>query len=304
MDRAEITLLKWVVTAGMIFTFLVLNLITPSLAHFFYDEWMFLIAIATCIAQINLIATWAALARGNIMLRFPWTLLLAVLMWYSLVLGNQVEDHYFSREDAVVLGLIISFAVVVAQVPLWIAGKVLGWQLVSWADRTSGDATTELQFHLRHVLLGMVFLSLALAPARFVLPSGEIERIHIERELWVLIPAAAICNLLITVPCIWGAFMKARYLAPLSLVWLAYCGVLSGIELGVLTMFLGPPGEPDAIAMIFVFNATQCAVVLGTLLIFRALGFRLLRATKKRPAPQAPKNDTKREPTSPSIEQE
>jgi hypothetical protein len=305
MDRAEITVLKWIATAGITCAFLVINLFTPLLDNvFFFDEWLFLIAVAICVAQINLIATWAALAPGNIMLRLPWSLLLAVLMWYSLVLGNRIESHFFDRDEAIVLGMIILIAVVVAQVPLWIAGKALGWQLASWANQTQRSATSEFQFHLRHVLLGMVFLSLALAPLRFVLPTGEVESPHLERELWVLLPAAAICNLLITVPCIWGAFIKAEYLVPLGCGWLIYCGVLSAVELGVLTMFLGPPGEPEAIAMIFVFNATQCAVVLGTLLVFRALGFRLLRVRWNPDAPQQLTGDANNEAPSPGADPE
>lgn len=303
-DRTDIAVLRWIVTAGITCGFLALNLFTPLLEDvFLFDEWLFLIAVAICVAQINLIATWAALAPGKIMLRLPWSLLLAVLMWYSLVLGNRLESRYFGRDDAIVLGLVILFAVVVTQIPLWIAGKVLGWHLASWADQKQSSTTAEFQFHLRHVLLGMVFLSLALAPLRFVLPPGEVERLHLDRELWVLVPAAAVCNLLITVPCIWGAFIKAEYFLPLGGGWLVYCGLLSAIELGVLTVFLGPPGESEAIAMIFVFNATQCAVVLGTLLVFRALGFRLLRVTGDVAALHS-QDDTNEESPRPPTEQE
>lgn len=291
LERGEITVLKWIVTAGIICAFLVANIFTPMMSEPGDDAWVFFITLGICIGQINLIATWAALAPGNIMLRLPWSLLLAVLMWYSLVLGNRIEHRSFDLDEAVTLGVTLLFAVVVAQIPLWIAGRVFRWRLVSWAADAKQSASTDLQFQLRHVLLGMVFLSLALAPARVVLPAGDVERVHLEDELWLLLPAAAICNLLITVPCIWGAFLDVPRLVPLAFGWLAYCGVLSAMELGTLIFFLGQPGVDDAFFLTFLLNISQCATVIGTLLIFRALGFRLLRERRSRSVPDAEPSD-------------
>jgi hypothetical protein len=280
-ERSEITPVKWIVTAGIVCMFLAINFLTPMLLDAPIDEWIFLVAIAICVAQINLIGTWAALAPGNIMLRLPWCLLLAVLMWYSLVLGNRIESQYFSHEDALTLGLVLLFAVVVAQIPLWIARKVFRWRLVSWVLEGQLSASGDYQFHLRHILLGMVFLSLALAPARLVLPAGDIESLRLEPQLWVLLPAVALCNLLITVPCIWGAFLDAKRLVPLAFGWLFYCGILSAFELGMLSLILGPPGDDEAMIYMYLFNFAQCVTVFGTLLIFRALGFRLLREPRR-----------------------
>jgi hypothetical protein len=297
MDPSEITVRKWIVTAGIVCAFLVINLFTPTLMDLPHNRWFFVVAISICVAQINLIATWAALAPGNVMLRLPWSLLLAVLMWYGLVLGNRIENQYFTRGEAILLGLVILFAVIVSQIPLWIAGRAFRWRLVSWVAQAEHSVSGDFQFHLRHVLLGMVFLSLALAPARLVLPAGDsTETLYLDNELWVLLPAVAICNLLITVPCIWGAFLDAKRLVPLAFGWLFCCGVLSAVELGVLSVFLGPPNEVEVIVYMYLFNASQCAVVFGTLLIFRALGFRLLREPGNWSVPRPLKSDTNDKP--------
>jgi hypothetical protein len=127
----------------------------------------------------------------------------------------------------------------------------------------------------------MLFVSLALGPARVVLPPGEIKSLDFDEELIVLFVALMICNLLIAVPCIWGAFLRARVLLPLALAWPVYCLILTAIEYGVLVALIGPGGDGAALG-IYVSNVCQCAAVFGTLLIFRALGFRLLRVPSPR----------------------
>jgi hypothetical protein len=103
----------------------------------------------------------------------------------------------------------------------------------------------------------------------------------LDRELRVLFPAVVICNLVVTMPCIWGAMRRASKLMPLGVGWLLYCGVLTAIEFGALCAMLGPPGPSVArVALLFyIFNVSQCATVFGTLLLLRAMGFQLVRTS-------------------------
>jgi len=39
-------------------------------------------------------------------------------------MGNQIDGGNYSFDEAIVLGWILEFAVVVAQIPLWIAGEL------------------------------------------------------------------------------------------------------------------------------------------------------------------------------------
>ena len=267
------------VTVLMVCSFLFLNFVTPWAFDHRGTQAVLFALLGVCIGQLNLIATWAALAPGNIALRLPWSLLLAVFMWYALVAGNRIMAGGFGHEEATLLGLILLFGMLVALIPLWIARHLFGWRLVSWigARAEDSDSRSGTQFNLRHLLLGMFLLSLAMAPARLVLPEGSGFPTRLDKELCVLLPGVAFCNLVVTVPCIWGAFLPRRTILIVALGWILYGGVLTLVEYGFFTMLLGPAGGSDTILLIYLTNLAQCATVFGTLLVFRACGFRLLR---------------------------
>ncbi len=272
-----------IITAMVVGAFLFLDLLTPS-AFESHSEWLLVIMLGICIGQLNLIATWAALAPGNVVVRLPWSLLLAVFMWYALVVGNRIESSYYGLGEAVQLGLILLFGVLVAIVPLWIAGRVFGWRLISWIGQESQEVDTagSKQFHLWHLLLGMFLLSLVMAPARLVLPEGENFTLRLDDELYVLLAGVALYNLVVTVPCIWGAFLPPSTLPGLIIGWFFYNALLTAFEYGFFVMFLGGPGDNEVPFYMYLMNIVQCATVFGTLLIFRACGFRLLRMSPRK----------------------
>jgi hypothetical protein len=139
-------------------------------------------------------------------------------------------------------------------------------------------------------MAGMLFLSVALAPARLVLPQGDFGGFYLDGELLILLPVVAVCNLVITVPCIWGAFLKVEILVPLAFGWLLYCAFLTLIEFGVLcAAFSPPPDAVDVLLLMYVVNVSQCVTVFGTLLVCRGLGFRLMRWTNLPTNPAPPK---------------
>ncbi len=131
-------------------------------------------------------------------------------------------------------------------------------------------------------MLGMLFVSLALAPGRVVLPPGDLSNIRLEYEMFAMLSALVVCNLLIAVPCIWGAFARVAIIIPLALGWLVYCAVVTAIEFSVLASIFGPVPRGEIPYLMYVLNVSQCATVFATLLIFRALGFRLLRVPSRR----------------------
>ena len=177
------------------------------------------------------------------------------------------------------LGAILLCGVVVLQVPLWIAKKRFRWRLSRGADDAEQFLLEDRQFHLQHMLLAMFLWAVALSPLRTVLPPGNVGSFRLDAELFVTLGAVVVCNILVTIPCIWWAFVSTARLVPLVLGWLFYCAVLTAIEVaflcGVLRM---PPGGPVRIAAVFVaLNVAQCVAVFGVLRIFRAMGFRLVR---------------------------
>ena len=283
MEPGKTIARKWIAAGIIVCAFLVADFVTPITMDP-GPAWPALIMIGICIGQINLIATWAALAPGNVVLRLPWAFLLSVLMWYSLVLGFRATSGYLSLEDAVVLAMFLLVGVVSAQIPLWIAGRLFRWRLVSWAGAALEPSQYRLQFQLRHLMLGMLFVSIALAPGRVVLPPGDLTVLRrLGYEWFALLALLVACNLLIAVPCIWGAFARVTIIIPLALGWLVYCAVTTAIEFNILVSILGPRNTPGEMPyLMYVLNASQCATVFGTLLVLRALGFRLLRVPSRR----------------------
>jgi hypothetical protein len=279
-----------VIIAALIGGFLSVNVMTPS-------EWggdskvLMAIMMGICIGQLNLIATWAALAPGNFMVRLPWSLLLAVLMWYALVVGNRIERSYFDGSEAILLGMILLLGLLAALIPLGIAARVFRWRLVGWSNGKEAEAgsAAKMQFNLRHLLLSMILLSLAMALARLVVPEVHEGSFVFPNELYVMLAGIAVCNVVVTIPCIWGAFAPLNMLPALTLGWLAYCIVLTGVEIGSFIAILGQRNPNDLAEISFayyVMNLMQCATVFGVLLILRALGFRLVRTAPRFTAEQ------------------
>jgi hypothetical protein len=272
------------VTGAVICTLLGANVLTP-LAFRSNSDWLVAIMLGIGIGQLNLIATWAALAPGNFLVRLPWSLLLTVWMWQALIVGNRMQFSGFPRAQAVLLGMVLLFGLFVAMAPLAIAARFFRWRLLGWRQQvaTDGHAAVRVQFHLRHLLLSMFLLSLAMAMVRWILPEGRGWEIATDDELYVLLPGVAFCNVVVTIPCIWGAFASRRLLPLLAAGWFAYGALLTGVEIGFFVFFLGPPpdGLLEVFFLIYLMNLMQCLTVFGVLVIFRRIGFRLVRVNAR-----------------------
>jgi hypothetical protein len=274
------------VTGAVICALLGANVLTAP-AFDLGSGWPVAIMLGVCIGQLTLIATWAALGSGNVMVRLPWSLLLTASMWLALVVGLRIEWHsYFDRSSAFGLGLLILFGLFVAMTPLVIAAHFFGWRLLGWKQQDATDTrpVSEVQFHLKHLLLSMFLLSLAMAMVRWGLPEGRPWSSELDGESIVFLTTLAFCNLFVTTPCIWGAFASARRIPLLAVGWFAYCAVLTAVEIGVFTFFWKPLREVwlDIFFLFYLMNLMQCLTVFGVLLIFRAIGFRLVRVNSRR----------------------
>jgi hypothetical protein len=268
------------VCGALICAFLVVDFDTAHRVSFPSTELLMAMMVGLCIAQVNLIAVWASLAPGNIVLRISWSVLLGMATWYAFLLGGEVHAPV-KRQDAILLGAVLLAAVVILQIPLWIAKKVFRWRLTRGVEDAEQFLLEDRQFHLQHLFVATFLLAVALSPLRSVLPLGTDEAFHsVDGTLFVMLGAVVLCNLVVTIPCIWWSFVSTAAAMWLVLVWLVYCVALTAVEFGGLCAVFGPPGGPANLEFGFFFyvlNVSQCAAVFGTLRIFRALGFRLVR---------------------------
>jgi len=274
----RLAVVRWTMLAVIACGFLAVDVVTPIAVY--EGPILSISLVGLCIGQINLIAVWAALAPGNIVWRLPWSVLMGLFTWYATIVGyrNASDSYYFFQlSDAVELGGVILGGVVVAQIPLWIAGKVFRWKLVVGRHDPAGERPDRLQFKLWHMLFGTFLVALALAPARYVLPAGDIWPLRLDDSLWVLLSVVAVCNLVFTVPCVWLAFAEKAISGAVAACWLIYCAALTTVEYGVLVMALGSPGDPEVPVAMYLLNLAQCVAVIVPLLILRATGLQLRR---------------------------
>jgi hypothetical protein len=278
-------LLACCVAAALVCGFFVVDVImtSPWLRGTDVPDWLQGILIGLCIGQVNLIATWASLAPGNIVLRVSWSFLLTMAMWYGLIFGSQhswgvPSSSEMSPSDAILLLAILMGGVVILQIPLWIAKKAFRWRLTRQPGDTVAALQEDRQFHLQHLLIAAFLLAVALSPLHYVLPPGQVDSWELDGEVCVLLAAAVLSNVVMTLPCIWWAFASRRKLIGLVVTWLVYCAVLAAIESVIFCALIdGPWMWRDAAVFFYAINLSQCVVVLGTLWILRAIGFRMVR---------------------------
>lgn len=286
---------SWILVAALVFAHLFVAFCMPQL--FFRTspdfEWLLASGLGVCVAQVNLIAVWAALTPGRLILRLLWSTFLATLIWYALVLGNQLRSltnsfAIYRREDALLLGLILLAGVILAQGPLWIASSLFRWRLLP-PGHEHGATGGDRQFRISHLLTATAVVSVALGLGRLLLPEGEWETAPLDGELWVLLPIVAVVNLFVVLPCVWGAFARGRILIWLAVGWLVYAVAVSIVQVLVISLFLG--GAPEDVWLIMiVFNLAQCLCVFGTLVCLRGIGFRLQRPGQPSPPLFPPAN--------------
>jgi hypothetical protein len=108
-----------IIVGAMIGIHLVADLLWPRFWWPLRTEMFMAAGVGFCVAQVNLVAVWAALAPGRVMVRLPWSLFLTALLWCAMVLGFRHGDG-ISSQGATTLGLVLLMGVIVAQIPLWV----------------------------------------------------------------------------------------------------------------------------------------------------------------------------------------
>ncbi len=273
MNRFDWFILATVGVAFWVFDVMAVGLMDAASS----DEYILVVVVGIIVGELNLIGAWGALAPGKVIVRLPWAGLLGVLIWQAIAIGQRAESWHRASES-LTAGVSIGFGVVATQVPLWLARRPFRWRLLPPRFRAEDVAEADAQFNLRHLFLGVFLTSIGLALSRFILADATLADFRLDGTLCVLLVTAAACNALVTAPCIWLAFGRARLLAILLPVWILYVAAVSAAELLTLTITLGPPGGGANWILVFtLLNLAQCATVVTVLLLLRGIGFSLLR---------------------------
>jgi hypothetical protein len=267
------------------------------------SQWTMVILVGLWMAQADLIAVGTSLVPGNIVSHLSWFMFLTMAMWYCLALGMQVPEHAhhtaLGREDVIFLSVLLLVAVAVLRISLWIVKKVLRWRLTRRLDRRDALLQDDRQFHVRDLLFAMFVVSLVLSPLRQVLHEWPwFQAVALKRDVCLGLPIVLPCNLCITLASIWWIFASTRARLRIAVGLLVLCIALTAIEFGAFRGILGlpvqatepvfiaglpppPPSQIEQVCILFLLNLAQCAAVLGSMLVLRALGFRLVRLPAK-----------------------
>jgi hypothetical protein len=196
-------------------------------------------------------------------------MLLGMSMWCVLTISNRLAYH-FPRSEALLLGAVLLGGILVAQVPLWILRLLMQFRFYPPGERSA----SEEQFNMRQLLSGIALCCVALAVVQGVLPRGDFQFGGPERELFVILAIVAPVNLLLTLPCMWIALTsRPQFLAFWGALFGGYVLVITIVETGVLSIFLGSPVEMREYVSLGFFNLMQGVSIAVTLSVLRGSGF-------------------------------
>ncbi len=266
----------WTTIALLILAHLGLDIVLPWFMLGGPHDTLVWPLIGICVAQVNLIALWAALAPGGIAWRLPWATLLVSGMWYALVIGIRLIHGRYPRGEAIMLGGILLVGLLLAQLPLWVAAKI--WRHRFYPPRAEASlAGTARQYNLRQLMIGMGLLSVILGVARWVLPPGDWWQVRFTVEMFIVLAIVSVVNLGVTLPAIWIlSIRELRGIAISLCLLIPYCIFITMMELLVIGIAMGRSGPSDNWMGLFLFNAGQIFAVVATLGVLRWQGFRLL----------------------------
>lgn len=222
------------------------------------------------ISQVNLIAMWAVFSPGPVARRWPWAMLLGIVMWAALVISNRFAFS-LPRQEALKLGAVILAGIVVAQIPLWVIRQFWHYRLYPprYVDRD------EQQFSLAQLLTGIALCCIGLALVQAVLPNRS--GTWGADPFWQMIAVfsmIAIVNLVVTLPCMWVALgFTFGQCVLLSVVFVGYSYVVTQAELAALEALEGSGPPPDGFTSLWLLNFAQGMSIGITLGILRAAGF-------------------------------
>jgi hypothetical protein len=250
-------------------------------------ECWYMVWLGAWLAQACLPAVWAGLAQQPLGVHLPGALTLAAVLTVTTAWASSRSESTLANTLTLVLAMLVSGPVYL--VPLALLRRFLGWRIALPEEHYSAEQRS-MQFSLRQLLAWMGIAAALLAWATSVLP----DRTELQ-EAWqgynastgIVFGAAFVAlGLPILIPSI-GLVLVRRHR-----IWFAL-GTLAGASLfipGFLRVASGgrPPSWYEILVPLGVLEGAFLGVLLGTLMILRFCGYRLLRRKEERLAAQSP----------------
>ena len=286
---------------GAVFVaFLFLDVLTPF-AFESQNAFFIVFMMNVVVGQLTLLCVWGTLVDGTFWIRLPWTILMLVVSWAALAFGVRLVDggitsilagvrHQPNTAEVLGLGLVWFYAFAVSYIPLKLAAWLVGWRIVREEEPLEDSKSN---YQIRDMMIGTAILAVTLSIGRMLTPVGlpSWSRILEASELDRFEPLLALfifsmVSLVVKLPCIWIALAAPHSrIRLLSTCWIAIAAALGLAEMGLLLMFLGPPGSEvwGMIIGLMVGHAAMATIMIGVLYALRCYGYRMIRR-KRLPA--------------------
>lgn len=232
-----------------------------------YADILLLLAWAVPVAQVTLLAVWAALGRLWIGLRLPLALLLVTVAWYieSRLLAFEPDDP---RTAAHAVMVFVQFTS--------IAGVVGLYRVVAWILQRPDEscASRPIQYGLVSVLVWMLGVGMVLGVWRLVLSYNGWSIEVVRSEFFLYGVAIGVCNavlgLLIATAVLWGRNVW-RILAQVT-VALVLVGALLWVQQDVLEAIFAGVGNMSRVAWL-TQGGCQTSIILVSLAPLRRIAY-------------------------------
>jgi len=285
--------LRWIIYG---WTLLLIDLQLAVLTQSVYSDAVRCLASGLLAGQLSLFVVWGVLSRDALVWRLPALLVLVVVCWNfygTLVLMQQQSWDYLHWSDLVLMQTVL-LAVLCGCLRL--AG--FGLEIVA-SDREAALASERpqaLQFGIRDVLIATTILAIVLAAGK----AGDLLTLQFVRQFYdrglLLVLIIAVSTALVLIVALWSALGRGHIVfraATLLFVSLAVGGPLAWYCVHI--------GQPTAQTSRFLPNFPYWldvwyrpgywwlgwmflagAVLAASLLVYRTLGYRLVRTARGR----------------------
>ena len=229
--------------------------------------------MATAFSESALLAFWAVLGRGLWRKRAFAALLGAMYLWWTTLIAFRPQGNWepIVILPALVFGCTASLAGVLSLASRWRPG----FRLVH--KESLGVRTNALQFSLGHLMLVIAVVSVVFAGAELMKPfarAGIITRVLVCIVL-------VVCFVEAVLAAFWASLSPGRIAGR----------AVAALVLAMLTGFI-PPFYFRLEPFVYLITAETAvlaqAITIGSLLIVRSCGFRLVRHEVREPESEAP----------------
>lgn len=232
------------------------------------------IGAGVVLAQLGLLAVWAALANVSYLLRIPSTLLVLLGISY-LIEAGEIPSPY-NDSPHVRLGIILLAGELIAQIPLHFAAGA-GWRV------TRSDRDAVRQFSLSQLLLGVAFWAATFAWGWFWFQERESALVHgrfyIHRFVAMVLGGAALGNAVFLERLVWCLLRRPKeQLVPAMRRLVLVISGTSLIAYGFIAPALFVLWLDDSFVHALPLSVPAYLLTLcGGLFLVREAGFRLVR---------------------------